>query len=265
MNTHDDVCISDVSVISGRRPDGRSNSFVHGRRNNGILYIWEGTARFDICDSNHRIMAKTGDVVYIPKNSRYKMQYTTNTTFVLVNFEMFDKKGTDIRLKDTICVIDKDNEVRRIARIMTNLELCTGARDTGAGFRKKELVYKLLGVIYESASVPESVHNEYSKIFPGVKMLEQNYLESIPVSQYAEACNMSVSLFRSLFGRQYGMTPIQYRNRLRINRAIEILSEGSCTVSEAAFACGFENIGYFCRYYKKITGKTPGESKDDVI
>ena len=31
-------------------------------------------------------------------------------------------------------------------------------------------------------------------------------------------------------------------------------------VAEAAYACGFENIGYFCRYYKKITGEMPSET-----
>ena len=78
---------------------------------------------------------------------------------------------------------------------------------------------------------------------------------------FAEASGISISLFRALFSKQFGMSPVQYRNRLRIDRAAVILSEGSCTVSEAAYACGFENIGYFCRCYKKFMEETPMETK----
>ena len=94
-------------------------------------------------------------------------------------------------------------------------------------------------------------------ILPGALMLQQTYLENFPISKYAEACNISLTSFRSLFTQKYGMSPLQYRNHLRISRAVAMLQEGSCTVAEAAYASGFDNIGYFCRYYKKITGETP--------
>ena len=45
------------------------------------------------------------------------------------------------------------------------------------------------------------------------KVIHENYLENIPVAKFAEASGISISLFRSLFGKQYGMSPIQYRNR----------------------------------------------------
>jgi transcriptional regulator GlxA family with amidase domain len=48
---------------------------------------------------------------------------------------------------------------------------------------------------------------------------------------------------------------------LRIERARELLSDGSLTVAEVAYASGFENIGYFCRYYRRITGEAPGDTK----
>ena len=99
------------------------------------------------------------------------------------------------------------------------------------------------------------------QIFAGASMLQSTYLENIPITQFARASNMSISSFRDTFTKKYGISPIQYRNRLRIERAAAILKEGSCTVAEAAYASGFENIGYFCRYYKKITGETPSQTR----
>lgn len=65
----------------------------------------------------------------------------------------------------------------------------------------------------------------------------------------------------ALFKKHYGASPVQYRNRLRLERARELLREGGYTVFEAAYAVGFENLGYFCRYYKRVMGETPSESR----
>ena len=96
---------------------------------------------------------------------------------------------------------------------------------------------------------------------PGVLLLKQTYLENLPVEVFAKKSNISVGAFRQLFHKQYNMSPVQYRNHLRISRAQQLLQHGDCSVAEVAYECGFENVGYFCRYYKKITGQTPHQSK----
>ena len=50
-------------------------------------------------------------------------------------------------------------------------------------------------------------------------------------------------------------------NRERAERAKELLADGTHTVSEVAYACGFENVGYFCRYYRDTVGEAPGETR----
>ena len=128
-------------------------------------------------------------------------------------------------------------------------------------FRRKELAYRLLSVVFDDSAVRNLAQAEGGHIVPGVRLLQQSYLENIPVGRFAEACDMSVSAFRRQFVQAYGISPVQYRNRLRVNRARQLLADGSCTVTEAAYASGFENLGYFCRCYKKLTGETPNETK----
>ena len=261
-NSIEDICIRDVTIISGVRPAGRTiTNLAAGRKTNGILYIWNGEALF-FHSNRETVRVKSGELLFIPKGCLYKMQYTApSTTFILINLQMFDTSGNDILLSGDITVLAKDPGTNQFGKIMALLERCGTANTLAALLRRKELVYKLLSEVYELRSIPSLEHQKYPQIFAGVLLLEQSYLENLPVSKFAEASNISISLFRQLFGKQYGMSPIQYRNRLRIDRAVTVLSEGSCTVSEAAYACGFENIGYFCRYYKKITGETPLETK----
>ncbi len=257
----EDVCVSDITVVSGVRPAGRTIDNSSGRYTNGILYIWSGEVRFWNKDKKS-FGIKEGNLVFIPKSYKYKMQYAQpDTVFVLVNFEMFTKNGDNILLSDDITVLAKDDESLKIAGFMNNFELCSAAQSFAATLRRKALLYSLLGLAYEKQMLFSYKDRKSSQIFPGAILLEQNYLENIPVSKFAEASKLSVSSFRALFNKEYGMSPLQYRNRLRVDRAVILLSEGDCTVSEAAYACGFENIGYFCRYYKKITGETPSQTK----
>lgn len=261
MEAFEDIYISDATVLSGIRPAGRSANNLAGRKNNGLLYIWSGEVLFSE-HAEQSLIAKSGELIYIPKGCCYKMQYTApNTTFVLINLEIFDKSGKDFLLSKAVTVLATDGAFRRIAGIMADLERCGAVQNLFALLRRKELVYKLLGTVFEFGSIPTIKPQKNQQIFAGVLLLEQSYLENLPVARFAEASGISISLFRSLFSKQYGMSPIQYRNLLRIDRAAAILSEGCCTVSEAAYACGFENIGYFCRCYKKIMGETPLETK----
>ena len=256
-----DICIRDIMTISGVRPVGRTiSNLAFGRKTNGLVYIRSGEALFTD-QENQTVSVSSGELLFIPKGCRYKMQYTApSTTFVVINFEMIDQGGKDVLLEKTIASLAKDDGTNQLSGIMAKLERCGTAKDLSSSFRKKSLFYQLLSEVYTCRPLP-SPQQRYPQILAGALLLEQTYLENLPVSKFAQASNISISLFRQLFGKQYGMSPIQYRNRLRIDRARMILSEGSCTVSEAAYACGFENIGYFCRYYKKITGETPQQTK----
>ena len=254
--------VRDIVVMSGVRPAGRNTDFSHtGRPHHGFLYIWSGEARF-FEKGKRAVAAKEGELLYLPKGQKYKMQYTEpNTTFVLVNLEMIGEDGEDLFLFDRITVAGRDDRGKRIAGVMTKFEMSSVSQSPAAVLRRKELAYRLLSMVYEEGSPLFTEQQRYPQIFEGALLLKQSYLENIPITALAAACNVSVSSFRSLFHKQYGMSPVQYRNRLRIIRARELLGEGSCTVAEACFASGFENIGYFCRCYKKITGEAPGQTK----
>lgn len=258
----DDLRISDISVISGIRACGRMvDHSCYGRKNNGILYVWRGEATF-YYDGKEPVIVTDGELAFIPKHQKYRMRYTAeSTTFVVVNFDLFDKNNQDVSLFEDITVLLRDDATHRIARTMTDFELCSASMTVDATLRKKELIYRLLGAIYTSKSHLLSQNKINSQITDGVHLLEKTYLENLPIAQYAAESHISVNTFRSLFQKQFGTSPLKYRNYLRIERAKELLREGGFTVAEVAYASGFENIGYFCRYYRQITGESPGETK----
>ncbi len=258
----DDLHISDITVISGIRHYGRTaDHSIGGRAKCGILYLYDGEAVFKY-GRNEKIVASSGDVVYLPKHEKYKMEYTARSTmFVLVNFELFDRCNNEIALTEGISILATDDSSNRIARTMTKFELSSASKDFAAVLLKKELMYRLLRLICTSPSMLSSKSEFDSPIIDGVHLLERTYLENLPITKYAEAANTNVNMFRRLFQKQFGTSPVKYRNNLRIERAKELLSEGNFTISEVAYASGFENVGYFCRCYRQITGEAPGQTK----
>lgn len=258
-----EVCIGKPVVLSGIRPAGRTVDMEKGRNCHGLLYLQREEARFW---ENGKLTAVVGEgeLLYIPKGWQYKMQYTQkDSTYVLLNFDLYDGTGEELALFPGITVLCREDPAHRTAEIMSRLEMDSADQSVVAQLRRKELAYRLLGTVCSENMTLLAGHLGDSRILPGVLLLKQSYLENIPVERFARACSISISLFRELFKRQYGVSPVQYRNQLRIGRAQQLLRDGGCTVAEAAYASGFENIGYFCNYYKKVTGCRPGQTARD--
>ena len=254
-----DILIQNIVVISGNRPYGRTvDKLKSGRPSHGLLYIWDGEATFYL-ESAKTIKATNGQLLYLPKNFKYKMQYTAkSTTFAVINFDLAKESAELFQAKE-ITLLANDDPYYTVANIMAKLEVCGAAQNFSGQFRRKELLYRLLALIHDNDPNIENRH--YPQIAAGVTLLKQSYLENLPIDTFAKQSNISVSSFRQLFHKQYGMSPLRYRNELRIQRAKQMLEYDNCTVAEVAYASGFENIGYFCRCYKKITGETPRETK----
>ncbi|MBO7303760.1 MAG: AraC family transcriptional regulator [Clostridia bacterium] len=253
-----DFCIYDVTFHSATRWANRTvNHKSTPRARHGILYLFSGCAEF-VGDDEKVILASVGDVIYIPKGERYLFTYKEETRFALIDFSAISPSGEEIALFDGIEPMIGGSSTPEIVSIFEKVEKICCEEGGTTLFRRKELLYRLLSYFTRSGGfiVPDG---RYGKIAAGVQLLHKTYLENVPITELSAESNISVSLFRQLFREYYGTSPIQYRNELRINRATELLAEGDYTVAEVAEMSGFVNESYFCRLYKRTTGKTPSK------
>jgi AraC family transcriptional regulator of arabinose operon len=68
---------------------------------------------------------------------------------------------------------------------------------------------------------------------------------------------MSVSRVAHLFREQVGVTPQQFLERQRMERASQLLEMTALSVKEIAHQVGFENPFYFTLRFKRQTGQSP--------
>ena len=82
---------------------------------------------------------------------------------------------------------------------------------------------------------------------------------SISVKEIAERVSLSPCHFCKVFKKQVGVTFTEYRLKLRIERAQELLRNPHLRVSEVAFEAGFESIPYFNRAFRREAGCSPSQ------
>ncbi|WP_240697249.1 AraC family transcriptional regulator [Sporolactobacillus sp. Y61] len=87
--------------------------------------------------------------------------------------------------------------------------------------------------------------------------IRQHYKLNLTLGQIAEMCGMSQSAFTARFKKVTGRTFIDYRNRIRINAAKDILGTSDKKIIEVAHDVGFDDISHFNRTFKKCAGITP--------
>ena len=89
--------------------------------------------------------------------------------------------------------------------------------------------------------------------------IHANSQEQITLDEVAELAGFSKFYFAREFRRITGYTVIDYVNNLRCKRARLLLLENKMSISAIAKECGFQNVSYFTRTFRRIEGELPSE------
>lgn len=95
--------------------------------------------------------------------------------------------------------------------------------------------------------------------------IDQHLDQSLELKTIADVANFSPFHFHRIFFFLIGETPIDYIQRLRVERsAWKLREENPESVTEIAYSCGFGSVSLFSRTFKKYFGMTPSQfSKAD--
>lgn len=87
----------------------------------------------------------------------------------------------------------------------------------------------------------------------------ENFQKDISLQNCAENAGISPYYLSHIFKEQTGQTLVEYLSMVRIEKA-KILSErAELTTKDIAEQCGYPNLTYFCKVFKRLTGMTIGE------
>jgi two-component system, response regulator YesN len=89
--------------------------------------------------------------------------------------------------------------------------------------------------------------------------IHANYTEELTLQSVADHIHISRNYFSILFKRLMNQNFIDYVIELRVKKAKELLRNTSMKVYEVAGNAGFNDVKYFSKLFKKVTGQSPGD------
>ena len=92
-----------------------------------------------------------------------------------------------------------------------------------------------------------------------IDYIKKNLHLPLAVSDLCQVACMSESSFHRVFRNELGVSPVQFINEERIKKATKMLKQPKIQIKEVYLSCGFNNLSYFIRTFKKTLNQTPKE------
>ena len=213
---------------------------VNSRPYAALSFRESGVGRFEI--DGERIVTEPGDVLFIPADTEYKVEYSSS---------------------ESIVVHMRDCNYHEAENICMQGQTVLGALFQGllAEWDEGHSVNKAKSVIYE---IFENMVHFKKMDIPNPSALRcMQYIEShfsdpaLDIAAVCQANFISQSSLQRAFKEYLGVSPKQYLIKLRMNKALELLMQNELLVKEVAEACGFSDEKFFSRSFKQKYGYPP--------
>lgn len=219
-----------------------------------IARMRKGSARF-VTLSGNVMNFECGDIFYLPIGLRYHSYWTPDVYEKAVEWESYGFR---------------------------NFPLLSSAQYEIQQLHPDDEAVGYLDGLYRNCSVsPESVGLLYlflGKVLPSMQETDQNpkanlllkaeqYIREHPdfhVKEVAQFCGISESGLYALFRNHANITPIDMKNKLLTEQAVQLLSSTDLSVEEISDQLHFCSSAYFRKIIKEQTGKTPTELRREL-
>ena len=237
-----------------------------------IKYVYEGSVMQMI--GSEMIIAEEGTVTLVnPYELHTNMEterYGGRYFLIMVDLDFFvsnNPTGLDLRellltQGRSFCHVIRDDS--RMGQIIG--DVVRELREQKEHYRSMvyHLMSELFTLLLRNALMTESprlLSKEGLKrahlLAPALSKIFKDYDRRLSIDELAELCNVSKYYFCRIFKEEMGMTAVEYITKHRISLAEALLREGKKSIEEIAYLCGFEDLSYFYRCYKKVKGSSP--------
>ena len=156
---------------------------------------------------------------------------------------------------------------REFMRCIEVMDHMCGERPYGYQLAVKGALFGFLFQVFTRyrEAVPEGSRKYREKIKTLLRHIEDHYGDRLTVEEAAGMCFYSKSHFMKFFRQHMGCSFVDYLNDYRLAMAAGFLASTGDTVTEIAQRCGFDNISYFNRLFKRKYGQAPAAYRKTVV
>lgn len=264
------VRIQDIPGLTGKWVDG----------DNVFSYIESGEADFILGEKRYRVAR--GHAVVIPPFQPHVVRAKAGRPFVqcLALFDLLHDprrehmtvgelrlarkpgEGLEGLFRGVGPVLLPTRDQVRLERMFRALVAEYGSGRPGRKVYMKAQLLEILSVVASHAdAAPEGRPiRSWENLERAIMHIQTHGLsESCRLTDVAAVAALSPAYLTTLFKRELGSSVGRYLAQFRLECAEELLSQGTCTVTEVARRCGYSSIYVFERAFKRHSGRAPGE------
>lgn len=90
-------------------------------------------------------------------------------------------------------------------------------------------------------------------------LVDRHFAADLSLAEYAQRMDASVERLTRLARKGTGKSPMQLVHERRLKEACHRLAQTAQSIGEISSGLGFSDVAYFCRFFKKRAGSTPGQ------
>ena len=224
---------------------------AHFHRCIEILYIFDGEMRCEVEDET--FVAGADDIVFVHNYAVHAFEPVVNYRkyFLVVPMNYADDVEKFFKSNTLPAHLTDKKFNRKLRRIFTKLYT---RRDELPPLVKKGYVNVIFGFLISHYPTLEFAKKEGIELIVDIlAYIDAHHAEKITLDSISQAFGYNKYYFSKLFNRYVGESLNNYVNIVRLQHFATMSKEDErTTVSERAFACGFDSLTTFYRYYNKM-------------
>jgi AraC-like DNA-binding protein len=118
-------------------------------------------------------------------------------------------------------------------------------------------------MLASSSFVQDQILTKSRRIDIAFQYMRTNYDKDVSLGDLAREVNMTEASFSRFIKKRTGLTFVDSLNNIRLGHATRLLIDTTLNIAEISFKCGFNNLSYFNRIFKKKYQCTPKEFRDN--
>lgn len=260
--------------VSTSKYEGDWQSILHSHPFSELFYVVHGSGTF-ITEGMEFSVCKNDMVIINPHvQHTEKSLYTTPLEYIVLGIDglafSFEKMAS---VQDSILMQTASGDVYKYntqnsyvyAYLNIMLEEITKKEENYEAVCQNLLEVILLCMLRNNnLSIVQSSNILLSRECAQIKnYLDANYAENITLDTLASFSHMNKYYIAHAFTKYMGVSPITYLLQKRIEEGKSLLSSTSHSISQISTSLGFSSQSYFSQAFKKATGRTPVQYRNE--
>ncbi|WP_308634576.1 helix-turn-helix domain-containing protein [Paenibacillus silvisoli] len=181
------------------------------------------------------------------------LKYWCHFTASIGPFDLFQWIGVPLQ----ITIADQE-EMTALFKLLVSLR---ASSSIVSRLREKSVMLEIIARYLEHVPITILQHRseELKRIQFIQEYIDSHMAESVRVEDMAKAAHLHPNYFIAYFKKHFGVPPLKYVSRKRVDKAKILLATTTSSIKEIADQIGFKETNHFAKFFRKETGQSPTE------